>query len=388
MLDVGTGTGAIALAIADEHPGARVTGDRHVGATRSRSPRERRADRLDGRARASTTSSPACRPGPWDLVVSNPPYVDAGELATLEPEVRDWEPQGARRPRARPRRSRAGARTCSRRGGVVVLEVGERPGSGDARPARGARLRRRRRVTPDLAAATASSRAGSLSGDRAAVRRSAAGSSSCSRRTPSTASRAAPRRGGRRSLYRLKGRDVDAARPRSSRATSTPCSSCVPELRGAPTRPARRAPGPFTLVLPNPAQRFPWLNTVRSGRDRSSRALAPGAGREVSSGRRGGRDEREPSRRARPTPPRGRARGIRAGVAAAVDGGELPGTPSTVIDLTGAEPASCGRGRCAAAALARLEASPHGRRSSVASRPWRRHNPRPVRAAGLDRDRP
>ena len=33
--------------------------------------------------------------GPFDLVVSNPPYVDAGELDALEPEVRDWEPRGA-----------------------------------------------------------------------------------------------------------------------------------------------------------------------------------------------------------------------------------------------------------------------------------------------------
>ncbi len=33
--------------------------------------------------------------GPFDLVVSNPPYVDAAELPALEPEVRDWEPAEA-----------------------------------------------------------------------------------------------------------------------------------------------------------------------------------------------------------------------------------------------------------------------------------------------------
>ena len=33
--------------------------------------------------------------GPFDLVVSNPPYVDAEELDGLEPEVRDWEPRAA-----------------------------------------------------------------------------------------------------------------------------------------------------------------------------------------------------------------------------------------------------------------------------------------------------
>jgi hypothetical protein len=34
-------------------------------------------------------------PGPWDLVVSNPPYVEAEELSGLDPEVRDWEPRAA-----------------------------------------------------------------------------------------------------------------------------------------------------------------------------------------------------------------------------------------------------------------------------------------------------
>jgi release factor glutamine methyltransferase len=33
--------------------------------------------------------------GPFDLVVSNPPYVESDELAALEPEVRDWEPRSA-----------------------------------------------------------------------------------------------------------------------------------------------------------------------------------------------------------------------------------------------------------------------------------------------------
>jgi release factor glutamine methyltransferase len=33
--------------------------------------------------------------GPFELVVSNPPYVDAAELDVLEPEVRDWEPRAA-----------------------------------------------------------------------------------------------------------------------------------------------------------------------------------------------------------------------------------------------------------------------------------------------------
>ena len=33
--------------------------------------------------------------GPWDLVVSNPPYVEESDLPTLAPEVREWEPHMA-----------------------------------------------------------------------------------------------------------------------------------------------------------------------------------------------------------------------------------------------------------------------------------------------------
>jgi release factor glutamine methyltransferase len=94
VLDVGTGTGAIALAIADEHPGARVTAlDRSAEALAlARENRERTGiaiELVDGDA---TASLPA---GPWDLVVSNPPYVDAHELPHLDPEVRDHEPHVA-----------------------------------------------------------------------------------------------------------------------------------------------------------------------------------------------------------------------------------------------------------------------------------------------------
>ena len=94
MLDVGTGSGAIALAIADEHPGAAVTGiDSSADAL---------ALAVENRARTGLAVElerhdlfdglPA---GPWDLIVSNPPYVDAADMPGLEPEVRDWEPHAA-----------------------------------------------------------------------------------------------------------------------------------------------------------------------------------------------------------------------------------------------------------------------------------------------------
>jgi release factor glutamine methyltransferase len=93
VLDVGTGTGAIALAIAQEHPGARVlatdTSQQAVALARENAtvlelPVEiRHGDLLAGVE------------GPFDLIVSNPPYVLAGELPSLEPEVREHEPHDA-----------------------------------------------------------------------------------------------------------------------------------------------------------------------------------------------------------------------------------------------------------------------------------------------------
>ena len=95
VLDVGTGSGAIALAIADEHPGARVwavdTSSEALAVARENARRHGLADRVEF-ARGDVLAG---LPGPFELVVSNPPYVRPHEIASLEPEVRDWEPRGA-----------------------------------------------------------------------------------------------------------------------------------------------------------------------------------------------------------------------------------------------------------------------------------------------------
>jgi release factor glutamine methyltransferase len=92
VLDLGTGTGAIALAIADERPDARVTAvDSAADAVALA---RENAERLDLHIEVRRGDLEAAAEG-WDLVVSNPPYVPADEWERLQPEIRDWEPRSA-----------------------------------------------------------------------------------------------------------------------------------------------------------------------------------------------------------------------------------------------------------------------------------------------------
>jgi L-threonylcarbamoyladenylate synthase len=114
----------------------------------------------------------------------------------------------------------------------------------------------------------------------------------------------------------------------------------VPELRGRSAVLARALlPSQLTLIVPNPAKRFRWL----SGPDPTKIGIRvpelPPASREIldrvgavaatSANVHGGRD---------PSRPEDIPEQIWKGAAALVDGGELRGTPSTVVDLTEAQP--------------------------------------------------
>jgi L-threonylcarbamoyladenylate synthase len=142
-----------------------------------------------------------------------------------------------------------------------------------------------------------------------------------------------------RLLYRLKGRPE-----------SMPCAllaadldvilDAIPELRGRAAVAARALlPGAFTLVLPNPARRFRWLcgSTPQAIGIRvpelagEARAIVETVGvvAATSANVHGGPDPR----RLEDVPPE-----LLGTAGAAVDGGELPGVPSTVLDLTEPEP--------------------------------------------------
>jgi release factor glutamine methyltransferase len=122
VLDVGTGSGAIALAIADEHPGARVTGiDVSAGALEVASSNLITTG-LDVRL-CEWDLFAGLPEGPWELVVSNPPYVLPEELDRLEPEVREWEPQEALVGLGATEAVARGAFDVLGVGGALVLEV-------------------------------------------------------------------------------------------------------------------------------------------------------------------------------------------------------------------------------------------------------------------------
>jgi release factor glutamine methyltransferase len=92
VLDVGVGTGAIALAVADEYPAARVTAVDSSPDALALAGENAELTGLGVELRAGGFEVAA---EGWDLVVSNPPYVLPEEIDSRDPEVRDWEPRAA-----------------------------------------------------------------------------------------------------------------------------------------------------------------------------------------------------------------------------------------------------------------------------------------------------
>jgi release factor glutamine methyltransferase len=126
VLDVGVGSGAIALAIADEHPGARVTGFDSSGGALEVARANLAATGLNGRVRlVEHDLRGEFGAGRFDLVVSNPPYVDEDEIEELEPEVRDWEPRDALVGPGATEAVARGAHEALCTGGWLVLEVAD-----------------------------------------------------------------------------------------------------------------------------------------------------------------------------------------------------------------------------------------------------------------------
>jgi L-threonylcarbamoyladenylate synthase len=134
-------------------------------------------------------------------------------------------------------------------------------------------------------------------------------------------------------LYELKGRDRN--QPTAILAASVDAlRAALPELDVSLV-----LQGPYTAVVPNPAHRYPWLTGDRPDTigirlpalPEQTAAVLVEIGAVVATS---ANDPGEPAAAALDDVPTR----IRAACGAEVDAGRLPGTPSTVVDLTGPEP--------------------------------------------------
>lgn len=128
-LDVGTGSGAIALSLATEGPFARVVAtDVSAGALEvARANHAMAAPGAPVEFYEGSVYAPVAGER-FDVVASNPPYIGEGERASLDPGVRDWEPAGALFSGESGldviRALVAGAPAVLRPGGLLALEIG------------------------------------------------------------------------------------------------------------------------------------------------------------------------------------------------------------------------------------------------------------------------
>jgi L-threonylcarbamoyladenylate synthase len=149
-----------------------------------------------------------------------------------------------------------------------------------------------------------------------------------------------------RGLYELKGRAETQPTALVAASVDT-LFECVPELRGRSGVIARTLlPGPYTLVLPNPARRFPWLTGTRPDAVGVRVAVLPDVSQRVLDvvGAVVATSANEPGGPAAASLDEVPER-VRAGCAAELDAGRLSGEPSTVIDFTDEEPAVLRGGR-------------------------------------------
>lgn len=129
VADLGTGTGAIALGLAARLAGAAVVAvDREEAAlalARENAAANPAGPRIEFLRSDWFTALPA---GPFDVIVSNPPYLTEAELEEAEPEVREFEPRSALVASDEGLGDLRGIIACAgrhlRRGGLLALETG------------------------------------------------------------------------------------------------------------------------------------------------------------------------------------------------------------------------------------------------------------------------
>lgn len=153
-LDFGTGSGCIAIALAAKTPAAKITAldvsPEALDLAKQNAAKNNVVDRIDfiqsDGFQALVGRVTPCVPNPetaelrarsdapyqFDLIISNPPYIPTAEIATLDPEVRDYDPRGALDGGADGldfyRQLAAEARPFLKPGGKIMLEFGDGQG--------------------------------------------------------------------------------------------------------------------------------------------------------------------------------------------------------------------------------------------------------------------
>lgn len=137
ILDIGTGTGAIAIALAAHLPLARVTAvdlsAEALKVARENAATHRLTSRIDFLLSDLLTAlSARDQTAAFDAIVSNPPYIPESDRSELHPQVRDFEPAQALFAGDQGldiyRRLIPQARTALKTGGLLALEIGHNQG--------------------------------------------------------------------------------------------------------------------------------------------------------------------------------------------------------------------------------------------------------------------
>jgi release factor glutamine methyltransferase len=129
ILDIGTGSGALLLALLTELTNARGTGTDISAAALDVA--RANAEHLDLMSRCTLVECDIAQgvAGPFDLIVSNPPYIPHDDIATLDPEVRDYDPSlaldGGRDGLDAYRAIARDARRLLAEGGRLIVELGQ-----------------------------------------------------------------------------------------------------------------------------------------------------------------------------------------------------------------------------------------------------------------------
>ena len=128
VLDIGTGSGALLLALLRELPNAIGTATDISGVALDVARGNAARHGLSTRCIFIICDGAGAASGPFDLIVSNPPYIATGEIASLAPEVRDFDPalalDGGKDGLGIYRSIAADARRLLAPGGRLIVELG------------------------------------------------------------------------------------------------------------------------------------------------------------------------------------------------------------------------------------------------------------------------